>query len=302
MSLNRFQFDFLAYLERHGATEATQRKLADAITISLGSVNKIRNEYLAAGVIGQKDGKIFITERGLALLEPYRVKRAIIIAAGFGSRLIPVTLETPKPLIRIGGVRVIDTLLDQLVAADITDVYLVRGYKGEMFDCLLEKYPFLKFIDNPLYNTTNNISSVYAAREYIDNTYICEADLYMNRPHIIRKYQYATNYLGAYVQETDDWCFYKTNGYISKLSIGGENCYHMVGISYWDADDARKLAKFVEEVFLSRGGKENYWDNVPLKIHRKDFHIEVRECRKSDVTEIDTYEELLAVDPSYAAK
>ena len=279
--------------------EATQRRLADAITISLGSVNKILNQYLAEGVIRDKDGMISITEKGLALLEPYRVKRAIIIAAGFGSRLIPVTLETPKSLIPIFGKRVIDTLLDQLEAADIREVYIVRGYKSEQFDALAEKYPFIRFIENPLYNTTNNISSVYAAREYIDNTYICEGDLYLNTPGVIRKYQYATNYLGAYVRETEDWCFYKTNGYISKMAIGGENCYHMMGISYWDADDSRKLARYVEEVYNSRGGKENYWDNVPLKIHKKDFRIEIRECAKSDVTEIDTFDELKAFDPNY---
>lgn len=300
MPLNRYQFEFLSYLERKGPINYTQRKIADAITISLGIVNKILNEYLDNGVITQDKNKtISITQKGLNLLEPYRVKRAIIIAAGFGSRLVPVTLNTPKPLVSINGKRIIETLIDSLVGVGIKDIILVRGYKKEQFDILLEKYPYIQFVDNELYNVSNNISSVYVAKDYINNCYICEADLYINTPSIIKKYQYATNYLGAYVQETDDWCFWKTNGYISKMRIGGENCYHMVGISYWNNEDSKKLATFVSEVFHSRGGKENYWDNVPLKIHKKDFKIEIKECKKSDVVEIDTFDELKAFDPTY---
>lgn len=300
MGLNRYQFEFLSYLERKGPVSYTQRQIADAITISLGKVNKILNEYLELGVVSQEDNKTLkITKKGLELLEPYRVKRAIIIAAGFGSRLVPVTIDTPKPLVVVNGKRIINTLLDSLVKVGIDDIYLVRGYKKEKFDILLEEYPFIKFIDNDLYNVSNNISSVYKARTYINNCYICEADLYINTASIIKKYQYCTNYLGAYVQETDDWCFWKTNGYISKMGIGGENCYHMVGISYWNEKDSKVLSKCIDEVFNSRGGKENYWDNVPLKIRKKDFKIEIRECKKSDVVEIDTFDELKAFDPSY---
>lgn len=299
MSLNRFEFEFLSYIERNIEVDATQRRLADSITISLGTVNKILKHYLNEQVIEQSNGKIRLTEEGLKLLEPYKVKRAIIIAAGFGERLLPVTLDTPKPLIKIKGKRIIDTLLDQLIEAEIDEIYLVRGYKSEMFEILRTKYPSVHFIENPSYNVTNNISSVFVAKDYIENTYICEADLYLNMPGIIQKYQYSTNYLGAYVKETDDWCFYKTNGYISKITIGGENCYHLVGISYWNNEDSRKLKKYIEEVYNSRGGKENYWDNVPLKIHKKDFRIEVRECLKTDVTEIDTFDELKALDSNY---
>lgn len=300
MTLNRYQFDFLTYLEKMGPDKYTQRYLSDTLTISLGLINKMIREYLEENIISvAADKTISITENGLKLLEPYKVKKAIVIAAGFGSRMAPVTIDTPKPLVDVNGVRIIDTLLDALLAAGIDNIYIVRGYKKEKFDQLLDKYPMIKFIDNPLYNESNNISSVYVAKDVIDRCYICEADLIISNPDIITKYQYSTNYLGALVKETDDWCFETSSEIITKVSIGGEDCHQMVGISYWDENDSRKLREDVEKVYNSKGGKENYWDNVPLKICKKNYRIKVRNCSKSDVTEIDNYSELVMIDPKY---
>ena len=301
MSLSRFQFDFLTYIERHQHELLTQRKIADAITLSLGTINKLYNESLENDyIIVKEDKTIQLSEKGKKILEPYLVKKAIIVAAGFGSRMAPVTLDTPKPLVKVNGVRIIDTLLDALLANDITNITIIVGYKKEQFKELLKKYPMLKFIENPIYNESNNISSVYYAKDIIDRCYICEADLVISNPKVIKKYQYTSNYLGAYVKETDDWCFKKKNNYIKEVNIGGENVWHMIGISYWNETDAAKLREDIEKVFNSRGGKENYWDNVPLKICKKDFKIEVRDCNKKDVTEIDNFSELVIIDPSYA--
>lgn len=301
MSLSKWEFDLLTYLERKGPGKYTQRQLADALTISVGQVNKMINYFLDDNAIQISDAKVLsLTDRGYTLIEPYKVRKAIIVAAGFGSRMVPVTLKTPKPLVTVNGIRIIDTLLDALYACDIKNIYIVRGYKAEQFDQLLDKYPTIKFIENPIYNETNNISSLYAAKDYIDRCYICEADLLINNPKIITKYQYSTNYLGAHVNETDDWCFTVKNNIIQKVAIGGENVDQMVGISYWNEEDSIKLARDVDKVFNSRGGKENYWDNVPLKICKKNYKILVRTCKKKDVTEIDNYSELVMLDNSYS--
>ena len=82
----------------------------------------------------------------------YIAERAIILAARFGSRMVPVTLDRPKPLVRVNGVRIIDSIIDSLLEAGINDITIVRGYKKECFDELLEKYPFLSFIDNDLFD------------------------------------------------------------------------------------------------------------------------------------------------------
>ena len=301
MELNRFQFNLLAYIEEHNKQALTQRRIADGVTLSLGTTNKIINQFLEDDLIViHNDKTMEITEKGYKALEPYKVRKAIVIAAGFGSRMAPVTLDTPKPLVKVNGVRIIDTLLDALIAKGIDNITVVVGYKKEQFQQLLEKYPTLKFIDNPIYNESNNISSIYAAKDIIDRCYICEADLVVANPRVITKYQYCSNYLGAYVSETDDWCFFKKGNYINKVAIGGENCWHMIGISYWDEKDSAKLREDIVKVFNSRGGKEKYWDNVPLTVCKHDFKVEVRDCKKKDVTEIDNFSELVIIDPSYA--
>ena len=148
--LTKKQFDILTSAEKFGAK--TQRALAAETGMSLGAVNKTLSQLSDDGLL--ENGEI--TEKGLAALEPYRVKRAIFIAAGFGSRLVPITLNTPKPLVRVKGKRIIETLLDAVVAVGIEEIYLVRGYLAEQFDQLLYKYPTIKFIDNPSYNEANN--------------------------------------------------------------------------------------------------------------------------------------------------
>ena len=141
------------------------------------------------------DGRV-LTQKGYMSLEPYRVKRAVFIAAGFGSRLVPITLNTPKPLVRVNGTRIIDTLIDAVLSAGINEIYIVRGYLAEQFDQLLYKYPMLQFIENPAYNEANNISSIMCARYLLRNAYVLESDLLLKNPSLIRKYHYTSNFLG----------------------------------------------------------------------------------------------------------
>ena len=301
IGLNRMEFEFLTYLEKNGKGQYSQRKLADDLTITLSNAAKLVKDLAEHDYIDLlADGEIEISEKGIKALEPYRVRKAIILAAGFGQRLAPVTLDTPKPLVKINGVRILDTLLDALYAKGITNITIVRGYKKEQFDQLLEKYPTIRFIDNPEFNLANNISSAIHAIDLIDRCYICEADLYISNPDVINKYEYKSNYLGAKVTETDDWCFKKHNGYVDGYQMGGTDCYQAYGISYWDGEDAEKLKADLRKVFGSRGGKENLWEMVPLRIMKKNYRLEVRKCYKSDILEIDNFIELIAADPSYA--
>ncbi len=300
IGLSRYEFNFLTYLERNGKGVYSQRKLADDLTITLSNAEKLVRDLAERDYINElADGSIEISEKGLKALEPYKVRKAIILAAGFGQRLAPVTLDTPKPLVKVNGVRILDTLLDALCAKGITNITIVRGYKKEQFDQLLEKYPTLHFIDNPEFNLANNISSAIHAIDLIDRCYICEADLYITNPNLINKYEYCSNYLGAKVTETDDWCFKKRNGYAADYQMGGTDCYQAFGISYWDGEDAEQLKTDLQKVYAMRGGKENLWEMVPLRIMKNNYHLEIRKCHKSDIIEIDNFIELIAADPSY---
>lgn len=244
-----------------------------------------------------RDGKI--TKEGLDVLEPYRVKRAIFLAAGFGSRMVPVTLKTPKPLIMVNGGRLIDGLIDACLDAGVEEIYVVRGYLAREFDRLLDKYPMIKFIDNTMYTEANNISSALLAKDLLQNTYVLEADLLLSNPEIIAKYHYQSNFLAIKKDETDDWCFEVENGIIVKEKVGGKNCWQMVGISYWNSEDGASLSNDLKLAFERDGGRDYYWEQVPLEYCKDNYRVAVRECVSEDIVEIDTFDELKQIDPSY---
>lgn len=300
MSLTLNQFEVLTTIERKQDEKHTQRELAKKCNVSLGIVNKVLTELQDQELLkAQDNSKYTVTLKGYEWLEPYRVKKAIFMAAGFGSRMVPVTLNTPKPLIKVHGKRIIETLLDAVLDAGITDITIVRGYLGGQFDLLLKKYPMIKFVENPIYNEANNISSAYVVRDMLANAYVLESDLLLYNKDIIRKYEYTTNYLGMPVDVTDDWCFETKKGYITKIRVGGENVHHMFGISYWSKEDAEKMEYDIEKVFKSPGGKERYWDEVALKECIKNYKVWVRTVEKGDIVEIDTYNELKQIDSVY---
>ncbi len=300
MSLTLNQFEVLTLIERDQDQKYPQREITIICGISLGIANKVLSELQDMELLkAEENSRYAVTLKGYEFLEPYRVKKAIFMAAGFGSRMVPVTLNTPKPLIKVHGKRIIDTLLDAVLDAGITDITIVRGYLGEQFDLLLKKYPMIKFVENPIYNEANNISSAYVIRDMLANAYVLESDLLLYNPKIIRKYEYTTNYLGMPVDVTDDWCFETRKGYITKIRVGGEHVHHMFGISYWNKEDAAKMENDIEKVFKSPGGKERYWDEVALKECIKDYKVWVRPVEKGDIIEIDTYNELKQIDPIY---
>lgn len=245
-----------------------------------------------------RDGAI--TDEGICALEPYRVKRAIFMAAGFGTRMAPLTLTTPKPLVTVNGQRIIDGLIDACLKAGIEELYVVRGYLAEKFDELLSKYPMVRFVENPLFEEANNVSSILAVCDLLENAYVLEADLLLSNPAIIRAYHYGSEFLAIPVEHTDDWCFEVRDGFIMNQMVGGEACHQMVGISYWDEADGKKLREDVAAAFEMPGGRDLYWEQVPLKVFKDRYKVSVVECSLDDVVEIDTLDELRALDASYA--
>lgn len=296
MDLTRKQFDVLETLATSNES-LTQRQLEEKTGHSLGTVNRILKELSELGYVENST----ITNSGVNALEPYRAKRAIFIAAGFGTRLVPITFNTPKPLVRVHGVRIIDRLIDACLQAGINEIYIVRGYLGELFDQLLYKYPMIKFLENPVYNEANNISSSLVARYMLSNAYVFEADLLISNPAIIKKYHYTSDFLAIKKERSDDWCFKVKDGIIVEEKVGGEgdDIWQMVGISYWNEVDGHKLSQDIQDVYQSPGGKERYWEQVPLVYRKEHYAVEVRECHDEDIVEIDTFKELKAIDKTY---
>jgi CTP:phosphocholine cytidylyltransferase-like protein len=296
MALSREQFEILRFLDgRRAKAVPDAGGIAAALGMSPGTAGTLLSQ-LTAENLADKGG---ITSAGLEALDPYRARRAIFIAAGFGSRMVPITLNTPKPLVRVKGIRIIDTLLDAVIAAEIEEILLVRGYQWEQFDQLLYKYPGISFFKNPLYNETNNISSALCVRDYFSNAYMFESDLLLRNPGLITKYQYASNYLGVPVEATDDWCLETTKGRVTKFARGGRNCYHMFGISWWTEADGKKLADHLKRAYEMPEGRNKLWDYTPLEFFRDEYQVEVRECTFNDIAEIDSFAELQELDESY---
>lgn len=263
--------------------------------------NHINGSLLELKHMGYIDCDNRITEKGNILLESFCCKKAIFMAAGMGSRLKPITDQTPKPLVRVDGVRIIDRLIDSCLFAGIEEIYIVRGYLAEQFDELLNKYPMIRFIENTTYGEANNIGSIMAARHLLSNAYVFEADLLISNPKIIKKYHYRSDFLAIKKNQTDDWCFKVQNGIITDEMKGGngEDIWQMVGISYWNEDDGKKLYDDVAEKFSTPEGKTCFWEQVPLVYYKDRYNVEVSPCHEEDVVEIDTFDELVSIDSSY---
>ena len=135
---------------------------------------------------------------------------AILMAAGLGSRMLPLTEKVPKPLIKVFGKSMIETIIDALEVRGVKHIYVVVGYKKEQFEFLQSKYSNVTLIENQEYTIKNNISSIYAVADIIgkENCFICEADLYVADPSILEAVLINSCYYGKMVQGwSDDWGF-----------------------------------------------------------------------------------------------
>ncbi len=275
---------------------ATLKSIAKREGSSPDALAEAETSLVEAGMIDEAGG---LTEDGKAALEPYRARRAVLLASGFGSRMLPITINTPKPLVRVNGRRIIDSLLDALVAIDIEEIYIVVGYLGEQFELLKRDYPNITVLYNPLFDTTNNISSATVAKDFFQNCYAFESDLYLENPELIRKYRYHSGYLGVPVEATPDWCFDVQDGVIRDLHKGGRDCYHMYGISYWTAQDGAQLACDLPDMFDREECRQRFWDDVPCVLRRDHYELHIFPCTFDDISEIDSLEELQQIDPAY---
>lgn len=231
----------------------------------------------------------------------HTVKRAIIMAAGIGKRLQPVTLETPKPLVRVNGIAMIDTVIQGLHDNGIREIYVVVGYKKEQFASLPERYPGVQLIENPWYDTCNNIASLYVARAYIENAIILDGDQMIHDSRILRREFERSGYNAVWTDEqTDEWLMTVENGIVTHCSrTGGAKGWQLYSISRWTAEDGRKLKNHLELEFEQKQNRDIYWDDVAMFCYPQDYALGIMPMNNGDVVEIDNFEELVAMDPSY---
>lgn len=222
------------------------------------------------------------------------------MAAGIGKRLQPLTFKTPKPLIEVNGVRMIDTVIGALHANGITEIYVVVGHLKERFVSLPDQYPGLRLIENPYYSVCNNISSLYVAREHLGDCIILDGDQLIYEKSILAPEFTLSGYNAVWCDgETDEWLMQAEDGVVKSCSrTGGSNGWQLYSISRWTKQDGERLCKQIEAEFES-GNTQIYWDDVAMFCHFEDYTLGIREMRRGDMVEIDGLDELIKIDPTY---
>ena len=232
----------------------------------------------------------------------HKVERAIIMAAGFGSRMQPITLQTPKPLVKVNGVRMIDSVIRALHKNNINEIYIVVGYLKEQFESLTSQYSGITLIENPYFETCNNISSLYVARDHLNDVIILDGDQIINNPSILETSFEKSGYNCVYTKDdTDEWLLQvdENNCVTSCSRTGGKNGWQLFSVSRWTEEDGKKLKERVEIEFEKKKNTSIYWDDIALFCYPNDFNLGIFKMNKGDVVEIDSIDELKEIDKSY---
>lgn len=276
----------------------TQREISEKMFISLGKVNNLIKQAMELGFITDSDG-YQLTDKGCDFLNQHKVDNAIIMAAGFGSRFVPMTYETPKGLLEVHGEVMIERQIKQLKEVGIDDITIIVGYLKEKFEYLTDKYS-VKLIYNPDYSTKNNISSIYYARNEMKNTYVLTSDIYMPE-NLYRKYEFNSLYATEYFEEfTDEWAVtVNKDNLITNLNpSGGENTWAMYGPAFFTKEFSSILVSEIIKIYDDKSCAQWYWENVYFE-NMSDLSLYIRKYQKGSILEFESLEELRVYDSSY---
>ena len=264
--MNRYALICRSILEQ---AEVTQREMAQRLELSLGTVNQLVKECLALHYIEVMDDNHYqVTEDGMKFMEPFKVDGAVIIAAGFGSRFVPLTFETPKGLLEVFGERMIERQIRQLHEVGIHNITIVVGYLKEKFEYLIDKYD-VKLLYNPEYSNKNTLTTVYRARKVLGgkNMYLLSSDNWM-RENMYHTYECGAWYSSVYKKgDTSEWSLsYNKKGRIQNVEIGGHDCYVMYGPVYMSSQWLAAFLPILEVYYTLPGTEQFYWENVMMEL------------------------------------
>lgn len=223
------------------------------------------------------------------------IENAIIMAAGLGTRMRPLTYKTPKPLIRVAGKPMIESIIEGLHQNGIHDISIVVGYLSQHFNYLVQKFPGVKLIDNPYYNQYNNISSLYVARNELKNTVILDGDQLVINPELLSKKFTHSEYAGSEISQfTDEWIMHPDqDGKILRCDrSGNDHGWRLYSLSKWKAEDSLRLKGYLEEEFESAHHYDIYWDDIAMFDYFDNFSLYIRPIRSNDIIEIDSIDQL----------
>ena len=275
-----------------------QRALAERLGVSLGKANSLVQEAVQRGLLVAGGGDYTLSKAGREFLQPYLVDNAIILAAGFGSRFVPFTYDTPKGLLKVNGQPMIERQIEQLLAVGITDITLVIGYLKEKFDYLIDKYG-VKLVFNPEYAVKNNFVSVYYVRERLKNTYLLVADDWIVE-NIFHTWEPASWVSCTYFEGlTKEWGVTTgARGRVTGIEAAGEDTWALNGPAYFTAEFSSCFAELIEEAYKSPGSDNYYWEHILME-NLKELEIYINKQDAENVHEFESLEELRKFDKSY---
>ncbi|MGL5765808.1 MAG: sugar phosphate nucleotidyltransferase, partial [Sarcina sp.] len=220
--------------------------------------------------------------------------KAILLAAGMGTRLRPITLTVPKSLVEVNGKPLLERQIEMLRERGVEEIIVLTGYLTEKFDYLKEKFG-VNLIYNDKFNVYNNIYTMYLVREYLNDSYVIDADIYLNR-NFIEEEIATSKYFTAYKENFEgEWKVHTDNeDNLTNITVESGDGYILSGVSYWSSEDGKFIAKKLEEKIESEDFKDLYWDDI-VKENIKHLNIKVKKLSTDDVYEIDNLEELKAV-------
>ncbi|MEY8349338.1 NTP transferase domain-containing protein [Bacillus cereus] len=226
--------------------------------------------------------------------------RAILLAAGMGTRLRPLTLTTPKSLVEVNGRPMLERQIEYLQEVGVEEIIVVTGYLAEKFDYLVDKYN-VKLVHNDKYNVYNNIYTMYLVREYLQDAYVMDADVYLHRNIFIENPESSLYFSAKKEDFRNEWIIkHDENRKVYDIEIGdGDDDYILCGISYWSKEDGVHIVKKLEEVVDQEDFTELYWDNI-VKDNIQDLNVHLYEIDSNDSFEIDSVEDLQKVEEKLA--
>ncbi|MDR1787731.1 MAG: NTP transferase domain-containing protein [Treponema sp.] len=229
----------------------------------------------------------------------FKVDNAVILAAGVGSRFIPITFETPKGLVPVRGVPMIERQIRQLRAAGIQDIIIVTGYMREKFNYLKEKYGKIKIIYNREYAVKNNLSSLFRVRRFLKNTYILSSDNWI-RENMFHPSEERSWYSAVYKEgPTDEWCLsLADDGRITDVTIGGADSWVMYGPVFLSEDFSVPFREKLYQYYHTHGTENYMWEHIFIA-EKAHFDLYVNKQKSDNVYEFESLEELRAFDPEY---
>lgn len=221
--------------------------------------------------------------------------RAILMAAGMGTRLRPLTENTPKSLIEVNGMSLLERQIINLQEIGVEEIVVVTGYLHEKFDDIVKKYNLIKIV-NDKYDVYNNIYTMYLVRDYLRDAFVIDADNYITRNFLPKTKPETSIYYSACKENiANEWVLkYDESGRIYEIEIADKNTkpdYIMSGASYWTEKDGKLIAEQVKKAVEEDKLFDIYWDNIPVEnFEHMDVYIE--KINSNDIFEIDTISDL----------